>query len=317
MRCFGFLLLVLLAANPCVAQLLDDIKPEVKERYGETISGRFQVGAEITARRGACSKILTMVAVPLECEEQTVKIVEENFSSDVRKVTYRNIQGGARQMVISVPYLAEGATAQAIVTFEVSTKIITPPEEDEAALYVIAKRPPKNVRKFRSPSPYIESRHGQIRSLAKEIWKAAAEEENDWQKIERFYDYTLDNIKYIKGEDKSALTTLRDGEADCNGRSNVFIALCRAADIPARVVWVNNHCFPEFYLEDAEGNGRWFPAESAGTRAFGEMPLARVIMQKGDNFRIPERPKDRLRYATDFTIGLGGKPKVRYIREQL
>ena len=48
------------------------------------------------------------------------------------------------------------------------------------------------------------------------------------------------------------------------------------------------------------------------------MPLARTILQKGDNFRVPER-KEKLRYASDFLIGLptpgGGKPKVKYIRE--
>jgi hypothetical protein len=51
------------------------------------------------------------------------------------------------------------------------------------------------------------------------------------------------------------------------------------------------------------------------------MPLARTILQKGDNFRVPERPRERLRYASDFLIGLpvpgSGKPRVRYIRNQL
>ena len=98
----------------------------------------------------------------------------------------------------------------------------------------------------------------------------------------------------------------------------MFIALCRINKIPARMVWVNGHVYPEFYLEYAEGKGHWYPCESAGTRAFGEMPLSRTILQKGDNFRVPER-KEKLRYASDFLIGLptpgGGKPKVKYIRE--
>jgi hypothetical protein len=51
------------------------------------------------------------------------------------------------------------------------------------------------------------------------------------------------------------------------------------------------------------------------------MPLARTILQKGDNFRVPERKRERLRYASDFMIGLptpgGGRPKVNYIREQI
>jgi hypothetical protein len=50
------------------------------------------------------------------------------------------------------------------------------------------------------------------------------------------------------------------------------------------------------------------------------MPLARTILQKGDNFRVPER-KERLRYASDYLTGVsmpgGGEPRVKYIREQL
>jgi hypothetical protein len=98
----------------------------------------------------------------------------------------------------------------------------------------------------------------------------------------------------------------------------VFVAVCRNNKIPARMVWVHGHVYPEFYLEHAEGEGHWYPCESAGSRAFGEMPLARTILQKGDNFRVPER-KEKLRYASDFLIGLptpgGGKPKAKFIRE--
>jgi hypothetical protein len=89
--------------------------------------------------------------------------------------------------------------------------------------------------------------------------------------------------------------------------------------VPARVVWVDQHAYAEFYLEDAKGNGSWYPIESAGTRAFGGMPLARTILQKGDNFQVPERRGERLFYASDYLIALpvgnSGKPTVKYIRE--
>ena len=141
---------------------------------------------------------------------------------------------------------------------------------------------------------------------------------NDWTKIEAIYDAVLKKIDYVEGPDKSAAEALHDKQADCQGRSALFIAVCRANKIPARMVWVHGHCYPEFYLEHAEGEGHWYPCESAGTRAFGEMPLPRTILQKGDNFRVPER-KEHLRYASDFLIGLptpgGGKPTVKYTRE--
>ncbi len=158
-----------------------------------------------------------------------------------------------------------------------------------------------------------------IGGLVMELLGKVPENATDWQKVESFYDGVLEKITYKEGPDKGAAEALRDKEADCQGRSAVFIALCRANKIPARMVWVHGHCYPEFYMERAEGEGQWYPCESAGTRAFGEMPLARPILQKGDNFRVPER-KEHLRYASDYITGVptpgAGKPKVKYIRDQ-
>ena len=259
------------------------------------------------------------VATPLECPEQSVTIVDEDISADVGQVDYRTLQGGARQMVISIPRLEGGATAHAFVTFEVASRPILPPEKTDDL--VIPQRVTREIRPYLHGSPYIEIKHQRIRKLAKEIADQFPEDASDWEKVELIYDYMLDNVRYVEGPDKGAVDTLRDGEADCQGRSMVFIALCRANGIPARVVWVDGHVYAEFYLEDAEGRGWWFPVESAGSRAFGEMPLARTILQKGDNFRVPERPRERLRYASDYLIGVplpgSGDPKYRFIREQM
>jgi hypothetical protein len=291
---------------------------ESSTKLGKETKIRFRVGAEITASRGACKNILAMVCVPLETPEQKVTIVSEDFSPDVREVTYRPLPGGeVKQMVISVPYLADGATAHAIVTAEVTTSTVLPPEKTDD-LKIPKKITPK-LKLYTIGSPYIEVTHQRIHSLSKEIMTEMPESATDWQKVEAIYDAVLKKINYKEGPDKGAAEALRDKEADCQGRSAVFIAVCRANKIPARMVWVHGHCYPEFYLERAEGDGEWYPCESAGTRAFGEMPLARPILQKGDNFRVPER-KEHLRYASDYITGVptpgGGKPKVKYIRDQ-
>lgn len=309
------------ACRDTQAQLIDPQADAKVAAHGEPVVGQFQVGAEITAR-GAVRDIKAVVAVPLECDEQEVRIAQEDFSSEVASVEYRDLKGGlARQMVIEIPYLAAGATARAVVTYDVTTRPVLPPEDTDTAKLTIPDKPDREVRNFLSASPYIEARHSSIRRLARGLMKDADEKLTDWQRVELLYDAMLDKVQYVEGPDKSALDTLRDGSADCHGRSAVFIALCRAAGIPARVVWVNNHCYAEFYLEDESGEGAWHPVESAGSRAFGEMPLARVILQKGDNFRLPEKPRERLRYATDFLIGKpvggGGQPRAKFIREPL
>jgi transglutaminase-like putative cysteine protease len=300
------------------AQIQEEETAPSAARYGEAKTIRFRVGAEITASRGACRGIVAMVTVPLECPEQQVQLLDEDFSTEVGEVSYRNLQEGARQMLISVPFLPSGATARAVVTAEVTMRPVLPPENPQ--LLKIPKRVDRKLRMFLNGSPYIEVKHQRIRSLNKEILKDVDPSASDWEKVEAIYDYVLEHVDYVEGPDKGAVESLRDGQADCQGRSMLFIALCRANKVPARMVWVDGHAYPEFYMEHAEGEGNWYPCESAGTRAFGEMPLARVILQKGDNFTVPER-KERLRYASDYLIGLptpgGGKPRVKYIREPL
>jgi hypothetical protein len=304
----------------CLAQVAEAPAATGRLKFGPPDTVRIRIGAEIKATRGAARNITALVATPLDCPEQQVKIVSEDFSSEIGSVDYRPLAGGeVKQMVISIPRLANGATAKATVDFEVTTRPILPPEKTDDL--VIPKRPPRQVRQYLGGSPFIETKHQKIRALAKEAWADLDESATDWQRVEALYDCVLEKVKYVEGPDKGAVEALRDAQGDCQGRSMLFIALCRANKIPARMVWVEGHAYPEFYLEDAEGKGYWFPCESAGTRAFGEMPLARTILQKGDNFRVPERPTDRLRYASDYMIGLpvgkGGRPKATFIRQPL
>jgi Transglutaminase-like superfamily len=303
-----------------LAQVKDDAPQAGRIKYGSPDTVRIRIGAEIKATRGAARNITALVAAPLDCPEQQVKIISEDFSSDVGSVDYRSLPGGeVKQMVISIPRLASGESAKATVDFEVTTRPILPPDKTDDL--VIPARPPRQARQFLGGSPFIETKNQKIRALAKEAWDKLPENATDWDRVEAIYDLVLDKVKYVEGPDKGALDALHDQQADCQGRSMLFIAICRANKIPARMVWVEGHAYPEFYLEDAAGQGYWFPCESAGTRAFGEMPLARTILQKGDNFRVPERPKDRLRYASDYMIGVpvgnGGRPKVTFIRQPI
>ncbi len=303
-------------------------------RYGEIQVTRYRVGASVTAKRGAVRDVLAIVAVPLSCPEQEVELLEEDISDYVRSHDYRLLRGnGARQMLIRVPQLPNKAKAHAILTFEVRTRVILPPEETSGL--IIPKKPPRELKRYLGKSPFIETRHSKFKKLTKQILaklespgelaSAGSQEATppitDWQRVEAIYIHVQDSIQYKEQDDKSALATLKDGHGDCQNISALFVALCRTQKIPARIVWVHQHNYPEFCLADAEGKLHWFPCESSGTRAFGEMPIARVIMQKGDNFKVPERKKS-LRYASDYMIGLpaapgGGAPSHKFIREQL
>ena len=325
-------------------------------RFGETTVTKYRVGTTIDARNGPVQQILAMVAIPFNCPEQDVQLVQEDISRHVDQVDYRSLGafagGGAQQMLISIPRLPGREEARAILTFEVHTRTILPPE-DPSSLKIPTK-PSRELKRFLKRSPFIEIKHTKIKRALRAIEADLAENpppsqggarggskspeddetvsevstpktnENgttDWQRVEAIYDFVQDHVEYVEGPDKSAVKTLADASGDCQNISALFVALCRTAGVPARIVWVHDHSYAEFCLVDPEDKSHWFPCESSGTRAFGEMPLARVILQKGDNFSVPERPREALRYASDYLIGLpgpsGGKPRVKYIRDQL
>jgi len=285
-------------------------------RFGESRTRRYQVGVIVTATGGPCRGLFATVPVPTDWPEQDVRIVDEDLSPEVRDVRYRSLNGGVKQMLIDIPQLALGVEARALVTFEVQRRQILPP--NDPSVWTVPKRVGRDLRPFLAPSPYIESRHSRIRTLAREFFD---EEAGDWQRVEAVYDYVREAVQYREGPLKGAVQALKDGYGDCEELTSLFIAICRAAGVPARTVWIPGHCYPEFYLEGRDGVGQWFPCQAAGDRAFGQMAEDRPVLQKGDNFRVPEKPRDRQRYVAEFLRGLpgqpGARPRVTFVRELL
>lgn len=82
-----------------------------------------------------------------------------------------------------------------------------------------------------------------------------------------------------------ALTALRLGEASCNGKSRLFVALARAAGIPARLVGGlilhrghkrTSHQWVEAYL-----GGHWIPFDPTNHH-FAELPERYLVLYRGD-----------------------------------
>jgi hypothetical protein len=282
---------------------------------GDARVQRLQIGMTVTAVGGVCRNIVGYAPIPDEWPEQRVKIVKEEVPPGAR-LNYRSVDGMAKVMQVRIATLAAGDAIEILVTFEVERSEILPPEKPE--LYVLPDllKLDRDVRKFLSESPKIESRDPRIRAKAKEIL-AEVEGESAWRKVEAIYDWVRDNVEYRTGSMKGAVAALRDGTGDCEELTSLFIALCRAGNIPARTVWVHGHCYPEFYLTDAEGKGYWFPCQAAGTRAFGEIPETRAILQKGDNIHPPHDPRTTQRYMAEHLTGTstGADPRVKFIRK--
>lgn len=301
----------LLALFPLMALRAEEAQSRLK--LGEKTTSQWRFGVVVRAP-GAVSGMVATMAVPSDFPEQQVKIVKEEISPQVKKVSYRDL-GGVKQMVVNIPRLAAGEEASAIVTFEIVKSEIEKPE-DLSGLSPPAKLP-KDFAKFLSPSPYIESTDPKIKQLAPTIIK---DKEDGWQKVEAIFDYVQENVKYeFSTEIHPAVEALKAGKGDCEELTSLFIALCRANKIPARAVWVPDHCYPEFYLQDSQGRGTWFPCQAAGDgHIFGQMDEERPILQKGDNFKVPEE-KGPQRYVKQFVKAANAEanPEVRFVLEKV
>jgi hypothetical protein len=284
-------------------------------QLGKELTTRYQIGMIITAVGGPCSGIYGTAPVPINWPEQSVRVVAEEFSPLVQAVEYRMVAGTVKQMLVAMPFIPPGAEGQATLTLEIHRFSLTPPADTSIFVLPNDKKIGKELRPYLLPSPYIESTHLKIRAIAKQLM---TEHRDDpaWKKVEAIYDWVRAKVAYVNGPLKGAVRALNDETGDCEELSSLFIALCRASGVPARVVWVPDHCYPEFYLEDANGTGYWFPCQAAGPREFGGITEHRPILQKGDNFQVPEK-KERMRYVAEYLTGKGGNPKVKFIRQAL
>jgi hypothetical protein len=303
-------------SSPATAQVFtdDDFGNGPKPGNEKTVE-RWKIGLVVTAKSGPCAGLTGSVALPGDWLEQEVKVVDEDFSALATKIGYREVDN-VRQMVINIPQLPAGEEAAVLVTYEITRQALLAPDDPSKLVKADPKKLPKDIRPYLGPSPGIESQHGKIKALAKRILAEKSASSNDWQKVEALFDWVRNNIENRDKQPKpGAMQTLRDKASNHEGLCWLFIALCRASEIPARTVWVPKYCYPEFYLQDEEGAGYWFPCRVAGTREFGGIDEHRPIWQKGDNFRTPERPRAAVPYIPPELSGKGGEPFVNFVRE--
>jgi transglutaminase-like putative cysteine protease len=124
-----------------------------------------------------------------------------------------------------------------------------------------------NPEDYLKAEKYIEKDHRLIRRAADGI-----EGGTEIDVVKNIYDYVLDHIEYsiLGRKDWGAIKALELGKGDCTEYSDLFVALCRAKNIPARVVSgyavgyspsSSRHNWTEVYLHDYG----WIPFDpSAG-----------------------------------------------------
>ena len=242
-----------------------------------------------------CTDVFATFPVPMNWPEQKVTVTGRTIDPQVTAWDTRELGGGVKQVMLKMARVPAGSTVE--MTFNIAIerfRILGPTQTDDL---VIPAKIGRDLRFFLSSSPYIDSSNARIKAA----WRGLAAQEvpHAWARVEQIYDFVRDNVKYVEGSLKNASQALREGSGDCEEMTSLFVALCRNAKIPARMVWIPEHCYPEFYLEDASGKGHWFPCQAAGTRQFGRMDEYRPVLQKGDRFKVPEK-RTTTRYVSEF-----------------
>lgn len=309
--------------------------------------------AGIVIKPGAhMENVVVSIPIPMDWPEQEiVKIDEKKTDASMSaKIQYEIVNGGAKQMVLRLGRLRPHREVEIVVEVDMVNYELIPPEDPEKT-YVISKRLPKDVQQYVKESPKIECNNTIFRTMFNEITK---DQDSDWEKVEAIYRFVQDNVNYNDaGRDKEAKGAMElikmpkgEWEGDCKDMCCLFVAICRAGKIPARLVRVPEHCYAEFYLElnedlaakqsaeaaqsPGETPGRrgpkkqvatpgfWFPCQVAGTYAFGGVPERRPILGKGDSFPDPDTKKGKKMFLTECFEGNlmpeSPKPKFHWVR---
>ena len=121
--------------------------------------------------------------------------------------------------------------------------------------------------KYTKSEKLIESDREEIISKAESI---IGNETDTHKTVLKIYNFVTKHVRYkVQDEERGALWALNNGVGDCSECSYLFVALCRAAAIPARIqagfafhftseTTEDGHMWTEYYLE----NYGWIPVDA-------------------------------------------------------
>ena len=278
--------------------------PNDQTGYLEPRSYRLDVGIELEGT-GNAQRVISTTTAPTEFPEQQIESVE--IETQGCEAALRELAPGAGQLILGVAALAKGQVARAVAHYKLTLhKQYQAYEQDQ---FPARQEIPAEVRqRYLQDSPGIQTRDPNVRKLAREL---AGELKHPWELAQAFAAWIPKHIRPQIGSYTSVTAAVRDRRGDCEEMAGLFVALCRAMQIPARLVWVPNHAWAEFYLVDHDGAGHWIPAHTACYFWFGWNGAHELVLQKGDRVEVPER-RDHFRLLEDWIQYVGRKPRVTY-----
>jgi len=255
--------------------------------------------------------IQAFAPIPREWPEQRIEAVAPQT---VRcKAKSESVPPGAAAMEISTAQLRPKEVAS--VTY-VQRVFVKPRAPKRAEDYPSLPKLDAKSKAYVMPTPTIDPSDAAIKKKAAEVCK---DETVPWEKARKLSLWTFNHLEYKLMAYTSAKEAFNAKIGDCEERSSLFIALCRSQGIPARSVispgkkrTESGHCWTEILLADVDGNPEWLPVD-VGQRWFGELPIAPMVLQKGDSY--PKFGAGRQRVLGHWARGGSGHLTLEYEQE--
>ncbi|MCI0359366.1 MAG: transglutaminase domain-containing protein [Planctomycetaceae bacterium] len=284
--------------------------PKNQTGYLEPRSYDLNIGVELQGE-GSATGIEASTPVPVAHPEQAIDDVQIDAENCQAKI--QTLGEGAAQLVLAAPGIVRGQIVRAVARYRLTLKKQYlaferdqfPAEQPE---------PPVEIRKlYLHDSPGIQTSSPLVRKLSAAL-RAESSQVHPWDLATKFYSWGREHIEPKRGPFIGVVNALRRRTGDCEELAGVFVALCRSIGIPARLVWVPNHNWAEFYLTNDAGQGHWIPAHTSCYSWFGWTGVHELVIQKGDRLSVPYEAKLQ-RLIADWGQWSGKKPKMRFIAD--
>ncbi len=279
-------------------------EPPNEKGYLEPREFELSIGMKFTGT-GKSSGLSATTVAPVSFPEQEItdfRLETENCRAEVVPIT-----DGAAQLAMSADSLSTGVTASATAHYRLKIfKSYMGFEQEQFPL--LQPRLEQAPKQFLKNSPGIKATATSVKEV---VGQVASSEMHPWKKAFKFDEWVWENIAGVPGKYTSVEEAIRNRKGDCEERACTFIALCRAAGIPARQVWIPNHAWAEIALHDHDGIWHWIPVHTAAYSWFGWTGVHEIILQKGDRIYMPSRRRN-LRLVDDWYRLQGPRPTMQF-----